>query len=385
MKNKLTITPNDFTGTQTERIKSALATLKSRGGGTLELGIDIVTQPDTNTWLISESIILPSDTTLFLNRSRLKLADGIFDTIIRNEGIVVDQRNPNGMACELRQNSNIKIIGSGVDSASIEGPDAPHAAPHPMRGGESIPWTGDFYGWRTISILMANCHNYEIGGFAMRKTTCWAISQEHGCENMHIHDIDFHTTVKNGDGIDFRKGCRNGRVENIAGACSDDIVACTALLGKNNYPRKSGVYPGEHYLYPLQVGGDESNALGDTIENMTINNIRASSIGHVIICLAAGGAKVRNITARDIEDGMAYKTMNTVAVYTGYGKGANMGDINGIHMENIISNNSPTALLINTPLLDSSFINIEQRVPGGKTHEISPEYVKQMDNVRIAP
>ena len=373
------ISPNDFCeGSQTARIKNALAALKSRGGGTLELGLDTVTVPNTNVWTITESIILASNTTLFLNNSKLKLADGTYDTIIRNEGIVVDEENPNGVARELNSNSNIKIIGSGIDTASIEGPDVPFAAPHPVNGGEPIPWIGDFYGWRTVSILFANCSNYEIGGFSMSKTTCWAISQEHGCRDMYIHDIDFNTNVKNGDGIDFRKGCSNGRVENITGMCADDVVACTALLKEdNNYPRGK-------YVFPLQAGGGAPNALGNNIENIQINNIHASSPHHVIICLASGGAKVRNINVSNIEDNMKQSAINIVSVYTGYGEAAQMGDIKDIHMKNIISNNSAVALKINTPLLDCSFENIEQKKSGAEVYEITPPYDKQMVNVQIS-
>ena len=374
------ISPNEFTdGTQTERIQKAHAALKEHGGGTLELGNDTVAKPCTNTWVITESIILPSHVTLFLNNSKLKLGDGVHDTIIRNEGIIVDESNPNGLALELRPNNNIKIIGSGIDTAFIEGPDVPFEAPHPINGGDPVPWVGDFYGWRTVSILFANCSDYEIGGFSISKTTCWAISQEHGCKNMHIHDIDFNTSVKNGDGIDFRKGCSNGMVENITGVCSDDVVACTAGLAEdNNYPRGK-------YVYPLQVGGGADNALGNNIENIQIKNIHASSRFHLIICLAVGGAKVRNITASDIEDEMTLSGVNIVAVYTGrYGVPAKMGDIKDIHIKNIISNNADIALKIDTPLLDSTFEHVEQRKPGGTVYEITPPHDKQMENVQIS-
>ena len=374
-----TISPNDFTdGSQTIRIKKALASLKKHGGGTLELGVDIVTVPNTNTWIITESIILASNTTLFLNNSKLKMEDGVYDTIIRNEGIVVDESNPNGLALELRHNKNIKIIGSGIDTAFIEGPDVPFAAPHPVNGGEAIPWVGDFYGWRTVSILFANCDEYEIGGFSMSKTTCWAISQEHGCKNMYIHDIDFNTDVKNGDGIDFRKGCSNGRVENISGSCADDVVACTALMkDDNNYPKGK-------YVFPLQVGGSAHNALGDNIDNIQINNIHASSQCHVIICLAGGGATVQNISASNIEDNMMLSAVNIVSVYTGYGEAAHIGDIKNIHMKNIISNNSAVALKINTPLLDSSFENVKKKKNNAIAYEITPPYNDQMVNVQIS-
>ncbi|MFH1905153.1 MAG: hypothetical protein ABIK53_06515 [bacterium] len=374
------ITPNDFIeGTQMARIKNALAFLKKQGGGTLELGVDTVAVPNTNTWTITESIILPSNTTLFLNNSKLKLANGVFDTIIRNEGIIVDAENPNGLALELRQNSNIKIIGTGVGNAFIEGPDVPYSAPHPIDGGAAIPWIGDFYGWRTVSILFANCKNYEMGGFSISKTTCWAISQEHGCDNMYIHDIDFNTTVKNGDGIDFRKGCSNGVVRNITGAASDDIIACVAMMGSNKMP-----FPRGNYVYPMQVGGYEDSILGNNVDNIMISNISASSIHHVLICYAAGGGRTQNIKAYNIEDTYDLNTRNIVCVYSGhYAKTAIMGEINNIYMNRIISNNSNLALNINTPLLNSHFNHIEQKKEGGIVCEITPPHDTQMINVQI--
>ncbi|MBI4979703.1 MAG: hypothetical protein HZC28_19655 [Spirochaetes bacterium] len=378
-----TRSPNDFPGgTQTARIIAALDALKAHGGGTLELAADTISLPNTNTWTITESIVLASNTTLYLNHCRLKLADGVYDTIIRNEGIVIDEANPNGFARELKRDSNIKIIGSGIDSAFIEGPDIQYAAPHPVRGGKPVPWIGDYFGWRTISILFANVHGYEIGGFSMRKTTCWAISQEHGCEDMHIHDIDFLTTVKNGDGIDFRKGCRNGLVERITGACADDVIACTALGGFTDFPKKT-VNSNEYYNFPLEVGGRSARIEDDVIENIEIRDIKASSKCHTIICLAGGGPKVRNITATDVEDNMTYAALQVVAVYTGYGTSAASGDISNVHMKNIISNNSPMTLLVNAPLENSSFDAVVQRKAGGKTYQIQPPYDTQMKNVRI--
>ncbi|MCK5845281.1 MAG: hypothetical protein KAG97_11280 [Victivallales bacterium] len=381
------VSPNEFSdGSQTERINKALTELKNEDGGTLELGMDTVSDPPTDTWVITESIRLPSRITLFLNECKLKLADGVFDTIIRNEGIVVDEENPNGFAKELRHDSDIRIIGSGIGSAFIEGPDVPFAAPHPVNGGEAIPWVGDFYGWRTVSILFANCSNYEIGGFSISKTTCWAISQEQGCEGMRIHDIDFDTNVKNGDGIDFRKGCSDGVVENITGACFDDVVACTALIRFcSEYPRRRSPDSDVYYVFPMEVGGNVDGNLRQSIENIQIRNVKASSTCHVIICLAAGGAKVSGIQASNIEDGPRFSAANVVSVYTGYGEAAAMGDISDIHMKNIVSNNSRVALKINTPLVDSSFEGITQRKEGGVECEITSPYESRMRNVRIDP
>lgn len=83
----------------------------------------------------------------------------------------------------------------------LEGADTPYTAENPKTG-VLEPWVGDFFGWRTVGIQLSRVTGYEISGFAMRRTHCWAISQEQCC-NGCLHNIAFDTAVKNGDGIDF--------------------------------------------------------------------------------------------------------------------------------------------------------------------------------------
>ncbi|MFV8903247.1 hypothetical protein, partial [Serratia fonticola] len=338
------------------------------GSGTLILGQDVLSTVKSRRWILNSAMLLPSNITVYLDRSTLKLANGVFDNIIRNKGIVVDPANPNSYALALNENSGIKIIGSGVNESFIEGPDVPYTAPHPINGGNPVPWVGDWYGWRTIGILMANVKNYEIAGVGIRKTTCWAISQERGCDGMYIHDLDFNTTVKNGDGIDFRMGCSNGLVENITGNTSDDTVAMTALL---NFVTS---YPSGNYIWPMQVSGDASNSLGNNIENITVRGVKTKSLHNQVRVLLTNGAKINNISISSVED-TAATGVNQVFVQTGaYGKPSILGDLTNVFVNGVISNFSQNPLKVDVPIKDSQFNFIRQRKVGGNIYIANNSY-----------
>lgn len=360
----LFITPNSFDGaTQTDRIKAALDLIEFNGGGTLTLGIDTVTVPNTNTWLISESLLLPDYTTLYIDNAKLKLQNGVFDNIIRNKGIVVDSANPYSYALKLNENRGIKIKGSGITTAFIEGPDVPYVAPHPIDGGASVPWVGDAYGWRTIGILLANSKEYEICNLKMQKTTCWAISQEHGCDGMYLHDIDFYTSVKNGDGIDFRKGCSNGKVERITGGTSDDTIAMTALLNFTDS------YPFGPYIYPMQVGGDMSNPLGDNIKNISISDVKSFSAHNQVRILPTGGSVIDTVSISNVEDTSAIGGSQVlVSTSSTYGRPAYLTDMRNIVVNGIKSNYSQIPLTISGPLINARFNFIQQAKAGGSLY-----------------
>lgn len=367
---KFTVSPNQFDGaTQHYRIQAALDFLERRGGeGVLELGVDTISTPPTSKWIISSALLVHDNLTISLKASTLKLADGVFDNIVRNKGVVFDPANPNGVALELNENRNVKIIGTGLGECFIEGPDVPYTAPHPINGGSAIPWVGDFFGWRTIGILLANCKNYELTGFTMRKTTCWGISQERGCDGMHIHDIGFDTTVKNGDGIDFRMGCSNGLVENISGSTSDDTVAMTALL---NWQTS---YPSGNYIWPLQVSGDASHPLGDNIENITVRDIKSSSLANQVRLLITNGAKMSDITVSDVEDSGVVAVTQVIVQTGAYGTPSQLGDMTNITVNGIVSNYSNLPLNVDIPIKDSQFNFIRQKKAGGQVYKLNTDH-----------
>lgn len=363
------VSPNDYEGTIDERIEAGLAYIAANNGGTLELGLDEVS--GTRQWNITRAVLPRSNTTIYLNASKLKMANGVFDNMIRNHGIDVNEADPNGMATALNENENIKIIGTGITTATIDGAHVAYSAPHPINGGSPVYWVGDWYGWRTITVLFANVKGIEVSGIAFSRVKGWTISNEHGCDSMWYHDLKFNTTVKNGDGINIRKGCTNFTIEDITGNTYDDLIACTALMFADN------TYPNGDYIWPWQVGGWASNVLGDTIANGIIRNVSGSSRTHLVILLSTGGAKVKNINIDNITQVTYFTPIAILTLYTSaaYGTPAILGDISNITATNLLATFSDYCLEINAPTLNCSFDTIEQQyLLGGITYQLQPTY-----------
>ena len=100
----MSITPNDFKGTDSERIAQALAILKKQGGGTLR----IPRREDADGrafWLIDEAILLDADTTLIIENCTIKLSDRCRDNFIRSANCGYGIEN-------VQRINNIRVIGA---------------------------------------------------------------------------------------------------------------------------------------------------------------------------------------------------------------------------------------------------------------------------------
>ena len=340
---------------------------------------------DSQDWIIDRAVLLPSNLELVIDGCRLKLADGVHDNIIRSAGIKPDPANPNGVCLAVEPVENIRITGCG--NAVIEGADKPYTAVNPKTGAVE-EWLGDFFGWRTVGIQLSKVSRYEISGFTMRKTHCWAISQEQ-CIYGYLHDIVFDTDVKNGDGIDFRNGCSFCFVENISGKVSDDMVACTALNG-------TYITPGSKYIYPMQpLGCDFEDDVAD-IHDIVIRNINYATqpvlrpqvhwpapqaCGHGVICLAKS-PKVYNITIENIvEEKCSGENVDDgcVKIYTGYGSGYRKGNLRNISVRNVVTRGSSCAIKVKADVMNVMIDGVKQLMPGGVTHRFEGD----SENLRI--
>ncbi len=335
---------------QHDQIESAILFIKKRGWGILDM--------ESGVWLRNSAVLLPDNCWIYLNEATVKLADGVFDNVFRNEGIVPNP-DPFEYALELNENRNIRIFGKSKDLAKVSGPDIPYTAPHPINGGDPVAWVGDWYGWRTLPVLLANVKDYKLHDFGMVKTTCWAISQEHGCENFEVFNIGFNTSVKNGDGVDVRQGCKKGKIYNITGFTGDDMVALSAI---QNF---IGQHPSGNYIYPMQVGGYGDRGFGGNIEDIQINNIKGRGNHNGVRLLASGGSKLKNISVDDVTDVVGAFHGSMVLVSSGYGSAAAMGDMTNITVNGIESNFSQTPLNVSGPIKDSSFNKIRQHKSTG--------------------
>lgn len=222
---------------------------------------------------------------------------------------------------------------------------------------------GDFWGWRTYMISLSLCDGFEIAGITVEKTRGWAMSFDMCCGG-YTHDLTIKSSVKNGDGIDFRSGCHDCVVENIVGDTSDDTVACTALFTISKEPSVLS-----RYLYSSEPTRciAERDAIGRDISNITIRNIKTGGMYHGIICLAANGCRVHNISIENVEeiDTVLPKEVREaiIKIYTGYGTGYTKGDISDINVKNVSGIYAKSTILSNADVKRVTLGNITHTDP----------------------
>ena len=344
------VKPNDFNGnTQTERLKNAIAFIKTSGMGILEIGHDDINITDT--WLVTEALTLPSNCWIYINNVTVKKAPKVFDNVFRNDGIVVNP-DPFGLALELIENRNIRIFGNDKTLSKISGNmEDPHVGVNPVTG-TTEPFKADVYGWRCFSILFANTNNYHVYNLSFDNVTGWTISNEHGCDGFSYHDLIFDNRGENSDGVDIRMGCSNFEIYNIEGTTKDDMVACTAINGY--VPYHPYEVPGfKTYIYPAQVGGYIDRGFGVDINNASISNITGDSSNEALLLLATNGSKVGNITVSNIKDRSGgFIVYGLHILGSGYGVPAQLGDIHNITIRDVNTSQTKTPVRIAAAVKD---------------------------------
>ena len=340
----IVVKPEDFEGSNTsEKISNALNFLKKCNGG-------VILFKDSPLYLITEAICLPSNTKMIIDSCKIKLANNVFDNIIRSDNFDIDENNPNGYVKRLLPAKNIDVV--GVNGATIEGADSFYEGINPKTGIKE-QWLGDFWGWRNFSILFSYVDNFEISGLKVTKTHSWAIVMTNGCKNGHIHTIDFKTFVKNGDGIDIIQGGSNILIEDITGETSDDTI----VFGAFDESRWSN----EKYIYPLLPVRYSDYFYGADLHDIVCRNINTSGNHHVLIILPSR-TKIYNIFCSNISDNPKGGKKKIVRIYGNgqYGQGFKAGNMYNINMNNIRSYKADIALELLAPVYDSHFNKIVQ-------------------------
>lgn len=357
-RKMVVVSPNSYAGTQTERVKLAVAAIKTAGAGVLELGYDTVAA--TGVWTLTEAIALPSHCWVWINNSTVKQADGTFDNIFRNDGIVLNGAAPYGAPTAVNANTNIRIYGSGMDSAFVEGPTVPKNAAPPV-GGAAVDWVGDRFGWRGIGILFANCTHTHISDLHISKTIMWAISHER-TSNFTCRYIKFNTTRTNGDGVDVRLGCHDGLIEHIYGLTKDDSIALTAI---KNYVSGAAYYP--YQATGVNDSAPWNYAGSCDISNVTVRHIYTqSSIANMVRVLWSGGSKIHDISVNNImESHYPVGTGAMVQLGNDYGTAAAISDADNIHVSDIDSNVHVYPIRIHGRMQNSSFSGVRQFASAG--------------------
>ena len=307
-------------------------------------------------WRLTRAILVPDDFTLVFDGCRVELVDGVQDNLVRNAGATEGACIPN---------RGIRILGK--NGAVLSGGRRNHYLPRR---------SGDPNGWRSVGILLCDVSDYEVGGFAMEETQCWAISQER-CSRGRVHDIVFGSTdlLFNQDGVDVRKGCHDLVIENISGSTGDDAVALTACRDPLGAPAR----------YDMQIGGNATLGESDDVYNVTIRNVKARSAGGhgVIRLLVCDGIKMHHIAVENVVDtatGDQKRPQATIRigdVLFHRTRRCEMGEMHHVSVRDVTASGK-IAVWVKGPLCDSEIVSINETM-GGKKYDITAP----VENVRL--
>jgi hypothetical protein len=348
----LFVTPNEFEGSDVERINQAVEAAAEAGCRVVVPRVNLREGRRHDVWLLDSAILVRSGTTLELNNCHIKLSDRCRDNFIRsaNCGLGIT---------EIEPMQNIRIL--GVGHVLLEGADRPRATGDSGKtigtrtygtdagvAGESQ--TGD---WRNIGILLAFVEHFRIENIAMHDSHAWAISLER-CAHGTLRDLDFASsgfktidgtrqTILNQDGIDLRMGCHDILIENITGYTGDDLVALTAI------PRADSVAGSTE---STMVSGSQDRGQGlDDIRHVILRNIKGYCRGghHIVRLLNTSGVRLHDILLDGLIDTSPDDVRCRAAVKIGdhgYGGGiAPLGDTYRIMIDHVTSKSTHTVLI----------------------------------------
>ena len=381
------LSPNEFTGTDVERINQALAAAAGTGRPVVIPKWNLRDGERRADWVLDAAILVGSDTTLILDDCRLKLSDRSRDNFIRsaNCGLGIT---------EIETISNVHILGRG--RPVLEGADRPRATGDSAKtlgarsygtdaGVDGESQTGD---WRNIGVLLAHVEQFTIENLHFRDSHAWAVSLER-CVFGRIRNLDFastgkklidgvHETLLNQDGLNLRQGCHDITIENITGYTGDDLLALTAIVSSN---------PQAGSTESTMVSAANNRGEGrDDIRHVIVRNVRGHCAGghHIVRFLNGGGLKIHDVLLDGLIDTSGAGTRCRAALKIGdsnpaWGGVTPLGDTSRLLISNIVSRATDT-ILIGGSLADSAISNVlKYETPGDPiAYQSGPEYVRNV-------
>ncbi len=147
----LVVTPNEFEGTDVERINRAIEVATESGRRTVIPHFNIRGTERRDVWLIDSAILLRSNTTLKLDNSRIRLSDRCRDNLMRsvNRGLGIAHIRP-------MENIHIRGISPLGDTRRVIINNVISRAEHTIRIGGSL-----------CDAIIHNVVRYDRGGEAV--------------------------------------------------------------------------------------------------------------------------------------------------------------------------------------------------------------------------
>jgi len=381
------VSPNDFQGSDVERINQAVRAAAGTGLRVVIPRRNRAADGDRDLWLLDSAILVPSDTSLELDGCHLRLSDRCRDNLIRsaNCGLGITQIEPL---------HDISIRGLGT--VLLEGAEHPRATGDAGKtlgrqtygtdaGAAGESQTGD---WRNIGILLAYVERFRLENLRLKDSHCWAISLER-CADGVVRDIAFDSsgykeidgvrqTILNQDGLDLRQGCHDITIDGITGHTGDDLIALTGIS------RATAVAGG---LRSTMVSAANCREGGlDDIRNLLVRQVRGHSRGghHVVRFLNGGGVRLHDVVVDGLIDTSPAERPCKATVKIGdanpaWGGVTPLGDTCRLLLSHIASASQHTILIAGS-LTDSCISNVVRSLPRGDvvTYESGRDYVRNV-------
>ena len=262
-------------------------------------------------YLINDTVIIPSNTTLILDDCHLRLADGTFCNMFRNT--VCQEMEKRTLE---NADKNIKIIGVGraiLDGGNYNGLNERNSGkdgrPHISVNNTLLFTNVDGFEMRNLKVINQRhwAFNFIFCRYGILSNIEFCADNTRiDAEGNRIVGLDRAkygaTYIKNADGIDLRVGCHDIIIENITGFTEDDTIALTAIPSA-----KTMIYAVE-------------NEPAD-IYNVTIRNIVTAAFCTNVRLLNQGSSKIYNILVDGVwdtsADGKYYVGRGVAAVRIG--------------------------------------------------------------------
>jgi polygalacturonase len=367
-ENLTAITPNDFTGSDIERIRAAINAAKNT---TRKIVIPQRNSNGTNLWKIDSAILLPGNMTVILDNCIIQLSDLCRDNMFRSDNVGIGITNP-------EWNYNISIVGIG--DVRLKGADNPRSTGDAYRTLTLTPVKGRVsYGsdagkkgakqkgdWRNNLIQIAYVDGFHLKNVKIENSHAWAISFER-THNADLSDLRFHNPeiilingiqkkVYNKDGINLRHGCKYFRIHNITGINGDDLIALSSLDAAPYYHTNGDVNS-------YQVTSTKWYGPEDDTEQVFITNCQTNYAGVAI--RASDEASIHHVYINGV---ITKERPDTPPPYGGsphvilvggggYGKPSLPGKINNIFVTNLMGDGNRSLILIESPIADCVFMN----------------------------
>lgn len=365
-----TITPNDFTGSDSERIQAAVNAAR---GTTCKIVIPKVNANGSNSWKIDRAILLPGNMTVILDNCTVQLSDSCRDNMFRSDNVGIGITHP-------EWNYNISII--GVGHVLLKGADNPRSTGDAYRtltltlenersrrvsygsdaGKSGIKQTGD---WRNNLIQIAYVDGIHLKNITIENSHAWAISFERS-RNAEISDIRFKNSetisvngiqkkAYNKDGINLRHGCKYFSINNITGINGDDLIALSSLDVAPFYHTHGDVNS-------YQVTSTQWNGPEDDTEQIFITNCQTNYTGVAI--RASDNASIHHVYINGI---ITKERPDTPPPYggspytllvggKGYGQPSEQERIHHIYAMNLMGDGK-SLILVESPIANCVFMN----------------------------